>query len=132
MPVPIADSPLFSASDLGDLLDEEVSEARAMLVESVVWGWLKPVLKLDRRPNMDDPANAQIFSWALELGVVYAENPRGLSVYQLGEERTQYSVERRDAILKDAAETGSGSTGGALAPQGCFPALEPWPDQVRY
>lgn len=118
---------LFTADDLGDLIDCTVSTEKAAAVERVVWGWLMPVLKLTERP---DPVPADVFAWAIELGAIYHENPSGLEAYQLGNERTQYSAERRREILEDAGN--GGVTPAAVpAPRGKFPAAQCWPDPPR-
>lgn len=125
MPAPATDAPLFTAEDLVDLVNEDISAEKAAIVESVVWGWLKRALTLEQRPA---PVTDEIFGWAIELGAIFCENPNGLTAYQLGEERSQYSSERRDAILEDAASSGSGGNEPAgNSPRGSFPAPMAWP-----
>lgn len=118
--------PLFDAQQLGAFLQTDVAPGTAAQVEQVVWGWLQPVLQLDRRP--EPPPSPQLYAWALELGAIAHENPTGLSVYQLGQEQWGYSSERRKQILEEArASTGSLST---LAPTGSFPDAASWPDPI--
>ena len=110
--------PIFSNIELGQWLGCDVTEAKGRAIERVVWGWLKGPLGLDQRP---DPVPDEVFSWAIELGAIAHENPAGLFAYQLGDERSQFSAERRNEILTQA----SGSLGGAGTPVGSFPAPEP-------
>lgn len=121
---------LFTADDLGDFLQVDVSTTAAAAVERVVWGWLKVPLGLSERP---DPVPDEVFSWAVELGAIAHENPAGLAAYQLGGERSQFSVERRREILDAAASGGGiGTSGGGLRPRGSFPAASCWPDPIRH
>jgi hypothetical protein len=116
-------TPLFTATDLADLLGRPVSDERAAAVERVVWGWLKPVLDLQERPN---PIPDEVLSWALELAGIAYENPSGLTEYQLGAERTYFSAERRAQILAEAsADRGAGE---GTSPRGSFPAATRYPD----
>jgi hypothetical protein len=119
---------LFTADDLNALPGVSgVSDAEAVLVERVVWGWLKPVLKLTDRP---DPVSDELFSWALELGVIFRSNPEGLEEYQLESERSRYSSERRDELLGIAAAGGT-TVGGIATPLGSFPAARAYPDPAE-
>ena len=121
--------PLFTEVDLGRFVQDDVTAETATVVERVVWGWLKPSLGVDERPV---PASEQLWSWALELGAIALENPRGLASYQLGAERWQYSAERKREILDDAASAVSGATGtGEGVPRGSFPAAPSWPDPIQ-
>jgi hypothetical protein len=113
---------LFSAADLTVPLGRAVTDEEAALAERVVWGWLKPGLGLTERP---DPIPDEVFSWAIELGAIYLENPSGLSSKQLGAEQMGFSAERRTAIL---AEVGEGRLGPG-SPRGSFPLARPWPDR---
>lgn len=119
---------LFTSTELSDWTQSEISSGTALLRERVVWGWLKPVLGLDKRP---DAVSEELFAWAIELGGIAHENPSGKSSYQLGEEQTQYSAERRQEILDEAA----GSVGGDTSKNGLsvssFPEAQPYPDPAR-
>lgn len=119
--------PLFVAADLSDWLGRAVTEPRAEIVESVVWGWLKPALGVSDRPN---PVPDEVFSWAIELAAIAHENPSGLSSKQLGPASQSFSLERRNEILEGAR---AGWTGGdaALSPRGSFPPAIPYPDVHR-
>lgn len=125
---PVAGTELFTAAQLGDWIGGTVEPARAVMAEQVVWGWLQPVLGLTERPT---ETQANLFSWALELGAIAYENPTGLASYQLGEERSQYSAERRDAVLATAAAGGVNPAGSTASPRGSFPLAEPWADPLR-
>lgn len=116
---------LFSASDLNALPDvDDVSAEEAGILERIVWGWLKPVLGLSERPaTVPD----EMFSWAIELAAIAHENPKGLTYYQLGEERSGYSAERRAQIL---AEVGAGGL-ATPRPTGCFPPARAYPDPAE-
>jgi hypothetical protein len=98
------------------------------MVERVVWGWLKPLLELTERP---DPVSEQLFSWALELGIIFRANPEGLSAKEIGPFREQYSSERRDEILRVAAGGGTTAPGAALKPSGSFPSARAYPDPAE-
>lgn len=121
---------LFTAADLGNTLHCSVTAEDAAAAEKLAWGWLKPVLGIttDTRP---DVVTAELFAWAVELGAIAYENPSGLSLYQLGEERSQFSAERRQEILETAAAGGKVNSSGVARPQGSFPAAECWPDPAR-
>lgn len=117
MPIPTGAAVLFTAADLSTWLQDDVDDDTATTIERVVWGWLKPVLGLTVRP---DPIPEEVFSWAIELGAIARENPAGLARYQLGEESSQYSVERRNEILAEAGNGGR-PAGDQLRPVGSFP-----------
>lgn len=123
---------LFTAQNLTDLLREEISAEQAAMAERVVWGWLKPVLNLDERPQ---EISDELFSWAVELGAGQVENPAGLAESQLEGERKKYSLERRQYLLGLAASGGTdtgGSTGaGSLAPSGRFSQPLSYPDAAE-
>lgn len=119
---------LFTAADLNALPDVSgVTADEGTMVERVVWGWLAPILGVTDRP---DPVTPQLFSWALELGIIFRENPAGLSAKEIGPFKEQYSSERRDEILRAAASGGS-TAGAALRPVGSFPAARTYPDPVE-
>jgi hypothetical protein len=119
--------PLFTAEDLSQLVPDEVEESKAARVERVVWGWLSPALGLTERP---DQVSDQLFSWAVELGAIFHENPTGLSTYHLGQERFGYSSERRAEILSEATASTAGVP--ATASQGSFPDAQAWPDPIEW
>lgn len=121
--------PLFTADDMNALPGVSgVTDAEATAVERIVWGWLKPVLKLDARP--DEPSD-ELIAWALELGLIYRANPDGLAEYSLEAERSKYSSERRDEILRGAAGGGVTPGGAALSPKGSFPPARCYPDAAE-
>lgn len=120
------EQPLFDAAQLGEFVRHPVSSGAAAIAEKVVWGWLKPVLGLDSRP---DPVPPEVFSWAIELGGIAHENPAGRSYYELGDERSGFSAERRREVLAEAS-TWSGSA--AAGPVGSFPAAKAWPDPILW
>ena len=115
---------LFDENDLTNWLGKQVTKQRAASVEGVVWGWHKPILGLTERPY---PAPAELFSWAIELGGIAHENPKGLKQRELGPYTEQFSTERREEILDEARN--SPSAGGvSLKPTGCFPEPLDYPD----
>ena len=119
---------LFDEDDLNALPGVDgVTAEEATAVERIVWGWLKPILKVTERP---DPVSDELFAAALELGVIYRSNPEGLSEYSLESERSKYSSNRRDEILGEVA--GGGTTiGGVPSPLGNFPTARSYPDPVE-
>lgn len=122
----MAQATLFAATELSGWLRQPVDDASAVIVESVVWGWLKPVLKISERP---DPVSEELKAWALELGGIAYSNPEGLAAYALESERSTYSDTRIDTILRRVAGGGApSSTDGA--PQGSFPPAPEWPDPI--
>ena len=121
-------TPLFTTDDLSNWLGEPVPDGRAEAIERVVWGWLRPLLKVEERP---DPASAELLAWAVELGAIAKENPTGLSAKDIGPFKEQYSSERRDEILRMVASGGTTAPGAALSPEGSFPAPQPYPDPVE-
>lgn len=123
----MATTALFTTADLGSLLQCSVSAAAAETAERLAWGWLRPVLAVDERP---DPVSAELWAWAVELGAIAHENPAGLAAYQLGDERSQYSAERRQEILELAAAGGAVVSSGVPRPRGSFPDPECWPDPI--
>lgn len=124
-------TPLFTADDLSDLLGVEVEERRATVVESVVWGWVRPLLASQERP---DPAPEELYAWALELGAIAHANPAGLSSRAFGDVSEGYASERRAEILElvrtsaQGVAPGDSAAAGPAAPRGCFPAAEAYPD----
>lgn len=116
---------LFTAGDLTEYLGKSVSEGQAVMAERVVWGWIKPILKMQDRP---DPVADELFSWAIELGAIAHENPTGRSAQTNGPFSVQYSA-RRTEILAEIAE--STLTTKGLLPRGSFPCPERYPDPVR-
>lgn len=123
-------NPLFTATDLQALPGVSgVTETSATMAERIVWGWLRPILAVEQRPN---PVSDELFSWALELGAIAHENPTGMSSYQLGAERVGYSTERRVEILAEVADGGRpGHTTGGV-PRGRFPQAPTYPDPARW
>lgn len=121
-------TPLFNAADLGAWLRQDVTDDAASVVERVVWGWLRPVLKVEERPSA--PSD-ELVSWAIELGAIAYANPEGLSEYGLESETSKYSSERRDEILQNAAGGGALPEGTAAAPRGSFPAARCYPDPAE-
>lgn len=119
---------LFTPAELAEWLGQPVTPQRGVLVERVVWGWLKPVLKLDDRPT---PVSEQLFAWAIELGGIAKVNPEGLASYELENEKSDYSSERRDEILRAAAGGGVIPAGSVAAPVGCFPSARRYPDPAE-
>lgn len=119
---------LFDETDLGAWLRQSVTQEAAQIVEKVVWGWLRPLLKVDVRP---DTASDELTSWAIELGGIAYSNPEGLAEYQLESEKSQYSSERRDAIFRMVSSGGAAPDGVAPAPRGCFPSARRYPDPAE-
>lgn len=119
---------LFNAADLGAWLRQDVTDEAASVVERVVWGWLRPVLKLTERP---DVPSEELVAWAIELGAIAYTNPEGLAEYRLEEEWSHYSGERRDEILALAGSGGTAVQGAVAAPQGRFPAARRYPDPAE-
>lgn len=115
---------LFDENDLTEWLGKQVTGQRAASVERVVWGWLKPILGLAERP---DPVPDEMFSWAVELGGIAHENPKGLSSRDLGPYSEQFSTERRKEILDDVRNS-LPSGGASLKPTGSFPEPLDYPD----
>ena len=115
---------LFDENDLTEWLGKPVTQLRAASVERVVWGWLKPILDLEERP---DPAPAEVFAWAIELGGIAHENPKGLTQRELGPYSEHFSAERRKEIL-DEARDAQPDAGASMKPTGCFPEPLDYPD----
>lgn len=123
---------LFSAGDLGDFLQQDVSAAAAATAEKIVSGWLQGA-------GVDvtvSPVPATVFSWALELGAIAYENPASKSTVVTGGQTDGYGQlqsERRAQILAAAAAATAGSTGAtsATGPQGAFPLPSAWPEPAR-
>lgn len=125
---------LFTRDQLVDWLQRPVSAEAAAAAEQVVWGWLRPVIKIDGATPDDRPwpVSPELFSWAIELGAIAVSNPEGLSEYALGPERSKYSAETRTRILAAAASGGTTTDPDAPArPVGSFPPSRPWPDPVE-
>lgn len=117
---------LFDAQDLEDFLGERVATETAETAERVVWGWLRPVLGLQSRP---EEISDEIFSAGVELGAIAVSNPAGLTYeYDEGDERRGYRAERRKEILD---ELRTNDTGGTRRPRGSFPPAPGWPDPAR-
>lgn len=121
---------LFSALQLTAWLRQDVTVAQAGEAEKVVWGWLAPILKVEDRP---DVVSVALYSAALELGGIAFSNPEGLSSYELETEKTVYSSERRDEILRILAAQNNTTAPGLTpaAPVGSFPAACAYPDPAR-
>lgn len=113
---------LFTATQLGNLLGVTVSAERHEQVELIVWGWLRPALAVEERP---EPVTPELYARALELGAIAHENPAGLDSQQLGSNQKRFSSERRQELL---GESESGSATSRTAPRGCFPPARPYPD----
>lgn len=128
----MATAHLFNVDDLCELVDEDLSDERFAVVEKVVWGWVSDALGIDTRP---DPLPPALEGWSLELGANFHENPGGLAEYQLGEERSKFSAERRRELLELVAASGNGGATPSTYAGG--PRLtgrklcEPYPDPAR-
>lgn len=121
-------TPLFTGVDLTTWLQRPVSDEAGIMVERVVWGWLRPLLNVDERP---DPPSDELFSWAIELGGIAFANPEGLASYSLEAESSSYSSERRDEILREVANGGVTPVGASLPPKSSFPPAQEYPDPAR-
>lgn len=121
-------TPLFTATDLGAWLRQSITEEAAVVVEKVVWGWLRPLLKVEERPAT--PSD-ELVAWAIELGAIAYTNPEGLAEYRLEEEWSDYSSERRDEILALAGSGGTAVAGSVATPTGRFPAARRYPDPAE-
>lgn len=117
---------LFTAADLSGWLHEPVSDVDAAAVETVVWGWLAPVLNLTDRP---DPVPANLFSSAVELGGIAYSNPQGLTRNDLGDLKQYFSLERREQILEEVYRGGIPDS-IPMKPRGNFPPAQCYPDPV--
>ena len=117
---------LFTTTDLSDWLHQTITDEAASAAESVVWGWLQPVLGVAERP---DPVSPMLFAAAVELGGIAYSNPKGLSRDDLGEVRQYFSLERRNEILDDVYRGGLPPTVTAK-PRSNFPPAQRYPDPV--
>lgn len=123
--------PLFSWEELRDYLRTSVTPGQGEVAERVVWGWLKPILKQDARP---EALSDELWGPALQLGGIAFSNPESLDAYSLGSERSVYSRENRDAILKNIADVLAGGIGagdGPPRPRGKFPKARRYPDAAE-
>jgi hypothetical protein len=77
------------------------------------------------------PVPDNVYAWAVELACIWIENPSGLLLYQLSEEKTQFSEERRATILEEARASMLDGPNSALSPSGDFPQSHRWPDPVH-
>lgn len=118
---------LFTADDLTDWLHTSVTAGEAEITESVVWGWLKPILQLDERPaQLSDELRAA----AIELGGLVYTNPASLSDDMTGPFRKKFELGRREEILLQAANGGEPANVPAK-PTGSFPPAHRYPDPAR-
>lgn len=115
--MPQATNALFSPADLAAWLRQPVTDEAAWLTETVVWGWLRPVLALTERP---ETASDELKAWAIELAGIAYSNPEGLGSYALESEKTVYSGERRAEIL-GLVSSGGESAGPVPPARGTFP-----------
>lgn len=126
--------PLFTAEQLRTGLRYEVGDdfdtAGAEHAEKVVAGWLLDATGLTEFPA---PLPPQLWSWAVELGGIYYENPTSLETDASGEVSSAWGMDRRSQILESARawslRTYGRGQGGAPRPRGTFPAAGRWPDQ---
>lgn len=129
----MATAELFSADDLGEVVDEDVTTEKHTVVERVVWGWVSDALGLADDADRPDPVTNKLWAWSVELGAIAHENLKGLTAYQLGEERLQFGGARRDELLElVAASTPSTPTSAKVGPRYRGPRCsEPYPDPAR-
>ncbi|HET6154356.1 MAG TPA: hypothetical protein VFE15_15535 [Marmoricola sp.] len=119
---------LFDETDLIKWLHRPVTPDEAGIAEEVVWGWLRPLIKLADRPEEPSP---ELRSWAIELGGIAHVNPECLARYELENELSFYSAERRNEILDMAATGGTIAPGAPAVPLGSFPPAQRYPDPAR-
>lgn len=119
----MADLPLFTAEQLSTYLGgKPVTDARWLLVERVVAGWLREPTGLVTWP---DPLPEQLFSAALDLAVIAHENPGRLyASLTIGGIVEQYSRDRAEGILNQVRA----KFGGTGRPRGQFPEAGMWHD----
>lgn len=119
--------PLFTAPQLSAFIQYEVPDRAAKAAEQVVSGWLLDATELDEWPT---PLPPQLYSWAVELGVMAHENPGGLRSRAQGGETDEWQITRRDEILTAARAWAQRqlSSSSATSPVGCFPPAQRWPD----
>jgi hypothetical protein len=125
--MPQATNALFTPTELSNWLRQPVADESAWMVETVVWGWLRPVLQLTERPEV---TSDELKAWAIELGAIAYVNPEGLGSYALETEKSVYSGERRAELLGIAASGGT-DVGPVPGPRGTFPPA-PCDDGVRW
>lgn len=124
--------PLFTADDLNGLLGVDVTDVRATAVERVIWGWIKPRLGVDDRP---DPIPDEVFAWAIELGAIVLENPTAKTQQSNGPFATVFAsrsgsaTQRRKEILDEISASLLGA--GGLRPRGNFRPPHRYPDPSR-
>lgn len=118
---------LFTAADLTNWLRQPVAAEHAAVAQTVVWGWLRPLLGVTELAEV----SPEIKAWAIELGAIAYTNPEGLSAYSLGTERSAYSSERRDEILRMVASGGAVAPGTTPSPRGSFPPAPRYPDPAE-
>lgn len=125
--------PLFLPDDLTEFMGRTADPTRAATVERIVWGWIKPLLGVDERPN---PMPDELFAWALEIGAIKYENPTVRIAQTTGPFTVTYVANRSGSptariaeILDAIAASPLGSGGGR--PSGDFPEPTRFPDPAR-
>lgn len=116
---------LFSAGDLSQFLQYQVSKEAAAIAERVAAGWLKSATGVEQWPEQ---LPVEVFSWAIELGAIAHENPGGLSSKTVNNRTSQWALGKRSEILAAAAAYTRGGVANLGGPQGRFPPPTPWPD----
>jgi hypothetical protein len=100
---------LLDVGELNDVPGIRVTSRQAAAVESVVWGWVRPVLGFDERPAAPSP---EVKSAVLELAVLFINSGAQLSA--IGERR-------RTRILESLGRVTAVAAGGSTGPVGDFP-----------
>lgn len=118
--------PLLTLQDVRDLVpQEDFSDGQLTVTFKLVAGWLR---EASGRTDVDSGTQLVdtdlLFSPALELVALVAENPTSLASRAVGPtSRTWPQARRRDAILERVRRTY-----GQSAAAGEFPDAQCWPD----
>lgn len=117
---------LLASKDVRDLVpQEDFSDDQLAVTMRLVAGWLREDTGLTELPDPLPDTHA-LWSPALELVALVAENPTSLASRTAGPtSRTWPQARRRDAIRDRVRAIYRAASGG---PAGAFPEETPWPD----
>lgn len=113
--------PVATPAELASYLHSDVDTSSATTAIRVSTGWLLGATRLSALP---EPVTEALWAVQLELAAIAYVNPRGLTRERLADSEVDYSAERRDELLAQAARVYA----GVGVPLWSFPYPATWPD----
>ena len=111
---------IVDSVDLSQWLQITVTDSTAAVAIRVAEGWLRSVVRSLPEWPPPEPVPEDLWSWTLELAAIAYTNPQGQRSRTVGNDATEWGLDRRAEILAAAA-----NRYGIASPVGSFPPPGP-------